>query len=135
MIAALRFSEQVDLIEQTPSLCQQGTATRGIWKIFPVSGSLTWENALCGWSSVSESSTGTNTRNIDFPDRDSAVSYCRRHGLEIRSIDNHAKKLLRTGSTIMSGSLRRESKPKSYGDNFSVMRKGTPEWGENRTVN
>jgi len=120
--------KQVDIVERTPSSCQQGSATLGMWKILPVSNVAKWENGLSGWTSVDEN-CGAKSLKVDdftFPSRDSAISYCSRHNLDIRMIEQ--KRARRTGSTIMRGSLRQEAKPKNYGDNFSVLRNGTPIW-------
>lgn len=119
---------QVDVVERTPSSCQQGSATLGMWKILPVSNVAKWENGLSGWTSVDENCGAKSLKVADFnfPSRDSAISYCSRHNLDIRMIEQ--KRARRTGSTIMRGSLRQEAKPKNYGDNFSVLRNGTPIW-------
>ena len=120
--------KQVDVVERTPSSCQQGSATLGMWKILPVSNVAKWENGLSGWTSVDENCGAKSLKVADFnfPSRDSAISYCSRHNLDIRMIEQ--KRARRTGSTIMRGSLRQEAKPKNYGDNFSVLRNGTPIW-------
>jgi nitrite reductase/ring-hydroxylating ferredoxin subunit len=64
---------------------------------------------------------------IVFSTKHAATNYCAHYGLDI--VDTGIESLTqRHGSTIISGALRKELKPKSYGDNFSVHRKGLPIW-------
>jgi hypothetical protein len=121
-------SLQVEIIQEGASACQQGTTALKIWKITSAQNPLSWQNSLCGWTSVQQNYFTKSTKYLDFPTRNSAISYCKRNNLEPKTEKQTG--IIRKGSTIISGALRKESKPKSYGDNFSVQRKGTPIWSQ-----
>lgn len=124
------FSSVVDrqvanvmLVQRITSICQQATTSRE-WQLRPKQISR-WENNLTGWTSAEQSSFSGI---LNFPTRQTAESYCKQNGLSYAVMGTHIASTNRVGSTIISGALRKELKPKSYGDNFSVRRKGVPIW-------
>lgn len=114
---------KVILDQRITSTCQQATTSRE-WQLRPKQ-VLRWENNLTGWTSTEQSNFSDY---LSFPTRESAESYCKRHGLNYKEMVTNLATTKRLGSTIISGALRKELKPKSYGDNFSVKRKGIPKW-------
>jgi len=116
---------QVILEQNISTTCQQGSCTTS-WKVQPKLAARRWQNPLTGWSSIGQPSN-LYKEPIVFSTKHAATNYCAHYGLDI--VDTGIESLTqRHGSTIISGALRKELKPKSYGDNFSVHRKGLPIW-------
>ena len=115
---------EVSVEGEAVSICQQGNPRRK-WLIKPTRDASKWTNPLTGWSSICQ--LQDTLHEVDFPSVERAVEYCKRHGLEF-TIAETRKEVgsRRVGSTIISGALRKGDKPKNYGDNFSVQRKGVP---------
>jgi hypothetical protein len=117
---------QVILEQNISTTCQQGSCTTS-WRVQPKLAARRWQNPLTGWSSTAQPSF-LSKDSIAFPTKHSATNYCEYHGLDIVDTGIESLTRRRFGSTIISGALRKELKPKSYGDNFSVHRKGVPIW-------
>ena len=110
--------------EKLSTMCQQGMAPR-TWELTPRRVTRRWESSLTGWTSCE--TPNSITRAFDFPSSESAIAYCERNGLPYTQLRVNSFSR-RAGSTVISGALRKEVNPKSYGDNFSVQRRGIPIW-------
>jgi len=119
---------EVLLEEKLPSTCQQGSGSHA-WQVRPRNGTTRWQNPLTGWTSSEQPHFARFATNIEFLSSQAARSYCERSGLDLLLTSKKSpSSIKRTATTVISGALRKEKKPKSYGDNFSVQRRGIPIW-------
>ena len=104
--------------------CQQGKALIGNWKIHPGE-QQKWENPLMGWTSSGDALTHQFNSTVNFESKEAAVAFCEKYGWEYEVME--PQKMGRGTSTI-PGAGKAGTRPKSYGDNFAVARKGIPVW-------
>ena len=79
-----------------------------------------------GWTTTADILSHNMNSMMSFDSAESAAAFCEKHGWEYEIVQPH--KLDPRGASTIPGAGKRGTKPKSYGDNFSVARKGFPIW-------
>ena len=105
--------------------CQQGKALLGNWKIHPGE-QQKWENPLMGWTSTGDALSHQFNSVVNFESKEAAVAFCDKYGWEYEVME--PQKMNPKGASTIPGAGKIYSRPKSYGDNFAVARKGVPVW-------
>ena len=115
---------QVVIYRPARAACQQGKALLNTWKIHPGE-QQKWENPLMGWTSTGDASAHQFNSTMYFDSKEAAMAFCDKHGWEF---EVQEPQLMGKGASTIPGAGKAGVRPKSYGDNFSSARKGTPIW-------
>ena len=85
-----------------------------------------WENPLTGWTSSGDALSHQFNSIVNFETKEAAMKWCEKMGweYEVMAVQRPNPK----GNSIIPGAGKIGAKPKSYSDNFSSLRKGTPIW-------
>mmetsp|Transcript_39100 Transcript_39100/g.96856 ORF Transcript_39100/g.96856 Transcript_39100/m.96856 type:complete len:194 (-) Transcript_39100:252-833(-) len=118
------YTRKVVIFSPARGAATQGKAQTGGWKIDPGQ-QQKWENPLMGWTSTGDPLAHQFNSTLNFPTKESAMAFCAKHGWEY---DVVMPQKLGTGHSIIPGAGKAGVRPKSYGDNFAVARKGFPVW-------
>jgi NADH dehydrogenase (ubiquinone) Fe-S protein 4 len=120
------YAQRVTIYSPARTASQQGTSRKGEWRIW-FTESEKWENPLQGWNSTADPQTNGQMANLYFDSLDAAQRFCHKHGLQYDV--RYPKNCVGANgvATIPSGQSRNARRPKGYGDNFSVTRKGIPD--------
>ena len=116
---------QVVIYSPARAACQQGKALLGNWKIHPGE-QQKWENPLMGWTSTGDALSHQFNSVVNFESKEAAVAFCEKYGWEYDI--SEPQKMNPKGASTIPGAGKIGTKPKSYGDNFAVARKGIPVW-------
>ena len=119
------FKPQVVIYSPARAACQQGKALLGTWKIHPGE-QQKWENPLMGWTSTGDALSHQFNSVVSFESEEAAVAFCEKYGWEYDI--KEPQKMNPKGASTIPGAGKIYTKPKSYGDNFAVARKGIPVW-------
>lgn len=115
---------QVVIFRPARAACQQGKALLNTWKIHPGE-QQKWENPLMGWTSTGDAMAHQFNSILSFDSKEAAVAFCEKHGWEF---EVQEPQLMGKGASTIPGAGKAGVRPKSYGDNFAVARKGIPVW-------
>lgn len=121
------FSAHAQVVIYSPAraACQQGKKLLGTWKIHPGE-QRKWENPLMGWTSTGDALSHQFNSVVNFESKEAAVAFCDKYGWEYEVME--PQKMNPKGASTIPGAGKIYSRPKSYGDNFAVARKGVPVW-------
>ena len=97
----------------------------GTWKIHPGE-QQKWENPLMGWTSTGDALSHQFNSVVNFESKEAAVAFCDKYGWEYEVME--PQKMNPKGASTIPGAGKIYSRPKSYGDNVAVARKGVPVW-------
>lgn len=115
---------QVVIFRPARAACQQGKALLNTWKIHPGE-QQKWENPLMGWTSTGDAMAHQFNSILSFDSKEAAVAFCEKHGW---TFEVQEPQLMGKGASTIPGAGKAGVRPKSYGDNFAVARKGIPVW-------
>ena len=115
---------QVVIFRPARAACQQGKALLNTWKIHPGE-QQKWENPLMGWTSTGDAMAHQFNSILSFDSKEAAVAFCEKHGW---TFEAQEPQLMGKGASTIPGAGKAGVRPKSYGDNFAVARKGIPVW-------
>ena len=79
-----------------------------------------------GWTSTADVLAHNMNSMLSFDSAEAAAAFCEKHGWEYEIMQ--PQKFDARGASTIPGAGKRGTKPKAYGDNFSVSRKGYPIW-------
>ena len=78
-----------------------------------------------GWTSTADPLAHVGRSALEFDSAEAATAFASRQGWSYELAPSQAP--LQLGSSCIKGAGKR-GRVKSYGDNFSVLRRGTPVW-------
>ena len=78
-----------------------------------------------GWTSTADPLAHVGRSALEFESAAAATEYAQRQGWQYQLVQPQAA--LQLGSSCIKGAGKR-GRVKQYGDNFSVLRRGTPIW-------
>lgn len=81
-----------------------------------------------GWTSNCDPLSNVGEATLEFETLEAAKAFCDKHGWQYEVRNTHRAVGANGYSTIPGGKDKNKKGPKSYGDNFSVQRKGIPQW-------
>jgi hypothetical protein len=79
-----------------------------------------------GWTSTGDALAHQMNSTCVFDSKEAAIKFAEKHGWEYEVME--PQKFDARGASTIPGAGKIHTRPKSYGDNFSSARKGTPVW-------